>query len=224
VGIRNALPDTDYILLLNNDTVVDPHFLSALIEICEGDSTVGIAGPLTMCHDNPDRIQHLGGRINLLSGHKSFLTRRPSIKSDMVDVDFVPGSGLLVRCDVLSQIGLLEPSYFFGFEDIEWCIRAKKSGWRVVMVPAAIIYHKESASVGGPLSAVAIYYHSRNFFLFMNRNGYLGWQLVAPVIFTGSRFKQMLKLLYFGKHRLVLYMWLGLRDYLRGSFGNGMSR
>ncbi len=176
IGIRDAFRrgTPDYVLLLNNDTVVDPDLLPLLISACEGDPSIGIAGPEVYFHHDPGAIQSVGGRINWWNGLASLLSTsqvNPGQLDRMADVDWVSGCALLARTSMIKQVGMLYAPYFAYFEEVDWCVRCRKSGYRVVHVPGARVWHKNPGSPEiGPSSSRYIYYMTRNRILFMRRN------------------------------------------------------
>ena len=82
-------------------------------------------------------------------------------------VDYVEGSCLLVKNDLINEIGLLDPEYFTYWEEMDWCIRGQMAGYDSLYAPKAIIWHKGRAS---DLSANSIYYMIKNRFLFIKKN------------------------------------------------------
>ncbi len=156
VGIEYALQTkTDYVLLLNNDTIVDPNFLSKLVEYAEGNNDVGIGGPKIFYYYDQRRIWFAGGKIDYWKGWISHIGIR-EVDHGQYDsareVDYITGCCMLVKREVIEKIGKLDESYFIYGEDSDWCIRAKRAGYSLVYVPSSIIWHKVSASSGGNLS------------------------------------------------------------------------
>ena len=70
----------------------------------------------------------------------------------MRDVDYVTGCALMARREVIDQIGMLDPSYRAYYEDADFCMRARRAGWRIRYAPKGIVWHKISASTGGQVS------------------------------------------------------------------------
>jgi GT2 family glycosyltransferase len=162
----------DYILLLNNDTIVAPDFLDVMIEVMEQNPKVGVAGPMIYYHSQPEKIWSAGGAIDWQHG----LTHMVGLNEDDVaqfglrprPVDFVTGCALLARRAVWEQIGLLDESFFMYYEETEWCVRAARAGWSIQMVPAAMIWHKISVEERAS-SPRTFYYMTRNRLLFLQR-------------------------------------------------------
>jgi len=150
IGIYFALNaiNPDYILLLNNDTYVDERFLTELIKVAESDEKIGILGPKMYYAEPPDVFWSAGGKLNMYLEHWQRGTNENDIGQfeKIEDVDFIAGACMLIKRDVIEKIGLLPTEYFLGWEDIDYCISAKKNGFKCVYVPTARIWHKVSAS------------------------------------------------------------------------------
>ncbi len=161
----------EYVFLLDDDTVVDPACLTALVEIAQHDASVGIVGAVNFYLSKPDVIWYSGGMVDWRTGTfwdptcektLSQLGRIPSVR----EVDDVAGSALLIKASVVREIGLMDPRYFMYYEETDWCIRAKRRGYRVVASLDARIWHK----VSGSTSSFVRYLMIRNRGLFMLKN------------------------------------------------------
>jgi len=172
VGMRYALgAGADYVLLLNNDTVADPGFLTGLVEACEADAEIGVASPLIFSYDVPDEIWTAGAAINWANGATRRLRAggRLHAGEPLFDVDFVSGCALLAKREAIEKVGLLDPDFYLYYEEVDWCVRAHARGYRVVCVPRARVWHKVSRSMGATCPLVS-YYMSRNALLFLRKN------------------------------------------------------
>jgi len=149
VGIRYALgKQTNYVFLLNNDTVVDPSFLSESIEVAEEDNKCGILGGKIYYYFSPNRLQSVGGKINWWTGRFQDYSGQVDIGQydQRAERDFVYATAMLIKREVIEKIGLLDSKLFFGMEDFDYCARAQKAGFRVLYVPGAKVWHKQGAS------------------------------------------------------------------------------
>lgn len=209
IGIRYALNnlDNDYILLLNNDTVVDNDFLAEMVNVGESKRKFGILGPKTFYYDfsgKKDVICFAGGLLNMNKGQSH------SIGSNEIDngqydeikeVNYVEGSCLLIKKEVLNKIGFLDTRYFAYWEETDFCIRGFNAGYKSVYVSKAKIWHKVSASFNNPIK---LYYYTRNKFWFMKKNGskkqyisflfnfflYSFWRLNFDYFYDSLKFKK----------------------------------
>ncbi len=175
IGIKFALESgTDYILILNNDIVVDPYFLNALIEVSETETNVGIASPKTYYLSKPDTLFSVGGKLNVYLGqHKMIGTnQKDSGKFDSIqEFDFVAGACMLIQKQVIEKVGLIPTEYFLQWEDIDYCYQMRKNGFRCLYVPKAKIWHKVGASFDRhKQNYVAVMRGIKNRFIFSNKN------------------------------------------------------
>ncbi|MFH0864206.1 MAG: glycosyltransferase family 2 protein [Candidatus Gottesmanbacteria bacterium] len=183
VGIRYALENgADYILFLNNDTIVDQNLVKQLLKVMEENPSVGIAGPkiyfasgFEFHHDRyreEDRgkvIWYAGGIIdwmNVYASHRGVDEVDHGQYNQTMETDFVSGCAMIVRCDVFKRIGLFDKKYFLYWEDNDFCQRAKKKGFKIFYYPPAFLWHKNAASSNKPGSNIHLYYQTRNRLLF----------------------------------------------------------
>lgn len=156
VGIEYALDrGARFVLLLNNDTAVAPDLIERLVEPLEADAGVGISTPKILYYTPPDRIWFAGGEVFLGRGTARHIGIRETDRGQYDverDTDYATGCALMARREVFEQVGLLDPGYVAYFEDTDFCMRARRAGWRVRYAPAAKVWHKISASTGGQLS------------------------------------------------------------------------
>lgn len=173
VGIRLALQGpAEYIMLLNNDTAVDRHMLSELLAAMVQFSDVGIVGPKMLYFDSPSVIWCAGNRIDWRSGGSIRLqAEEPDIEDDKEprEADFITACAILLRRQVVEQVGVLDQRFFIYYEETDWCVRATKAGWRILYVPSARLWHKVSAAMG-TTSPATDYYMNRNVLLFLTKN------------------------------------------------------
>ena len=166
IGMRYALKnlDPDYILLLNNDTVVDKNFLDEMIKNSEIPE-IGFIGPKIYYYNyngRNDFINFAGGRLNLLNGSAKHIGIG-EIDNGQYDqtkkVDYVEGSCILIKKEVLYEVGLLDAGYFAYWEEIDLCMRGLKQNYFSLYVPNSKIWHKISSSSD---EVTKIYYLTRN--------------------------------------------------------------
>jgi hypothetical protein len=172
IGIRYAFDhfNPDYILLLNNDTIVDPHFLGKLVEAAEKNPHVGFLGPKEYFYSKPSIIHSAGATFSVWRGrayHRGEGQEDHHQYDDQAEVEYITGACVLVPRRVIQSIGLLDEHYFFFWEDIDWCFRGKKKGFISLYVPDAVIWHKVGASAP---TSVHKYYLIKYRFLFLKKN------------------------------------------------------
>ena len=149
IGMQYALDrQSDYVFLLNNDTVVDAEFLTELVTVAEGDNDIGIEGGKVYYYDSPNKLQVIGGKINWWLGIWRHYGNQEDIGQfdQIAERDFVFGTAMLIKRDVMERISLLDASFFFGIEEYDYCTRAIRAGFKVVYVPTSKVWHKSGAS------------------------------------------------------------------------------
>jgi len=156
VGIRRAISaNCQYVLLLNNDMVVAPGFLSAMVNRAQQYWDVGVVGPKIYYADAPQILWYAGGKLTLLKpGGIPFGRGKQDVGqyNEIRQVTFVTGAAMLVKREVFSTVGLLDERFFFGMEDYDFCRRVARKGYRLLYVPDAVVWHKVGASrSSGPL-------------------------------------------------------------------------
>jgi len=212
-------------MLLNNDTVVSPDLVRALLPPLD-DPAVGITGPVITYFDRPDTAWFAGGLYRPLLGYTFHpgMDRPVPPPGDSRSSDFITGCTMMVRRDVFERVGLLWEELFLYFEDAEFCLRAGQAGIRCALVPRPLVRHKVSASAGqrgsNRLTPDRAYYFGRNPLLMARRLAPRGWPLrgglgfltvIAPVTALRlARTRDLAALRAYGA---------GLRDGLRGRSG-----
>jgi GT2 family glycosyltransferase len=221
VGIRHALDQgADYVWLLNNDTVVDTEALTAMVRVAEDDETVGMVGSKIVYHDNPRLLWYAGAVLDPqrpYHPHHRGLNEEERDQYDVVcETGYVTGCSLLARKQMMSAVGLLDDNLFLYFEDVDWCARAKTSGWKLVYCPDSVVYHKVSLSVGGAASPTLLYYTARNRLYFVKRN-FHGKLLVALLY---DVFEHVLVNIKKGRFACAREAARGISDFMRGKTGS----
>jgi len=146
VGIRYLLERAfDLVLLLNNDTVVDPDCLRELKRAAETQPAAAYGATIYEL-SAPGRIWYSGGSISRLTLEARHETAPADAPGTPRPTDFITGCCLMFRSDALRGIGLLDRDFFAYYEDVDWCLRAKAAHERVLYVPAAVLRHDVSHS------------------------------------------------------------------------------
>ena len=210
VGIRHALAhNADFVLILNNDTVIAPDMIERLIEAAVLGPDIGILGPVIFYYDQPNRVWRLGDRdlrwlpIPLMVSAKELQTEK-----EILFVDYVTGCGMMVRREVFYKIGLFDPDYFMYYEDADFCRRAIKAGFSIVCVPSARMWHKVSGSTRGDVSYQR-YLKTRSRVLFYRRH----YSLLALIYLSLSITWTMLTDLLKGNKEAI---WACARGFYHG--------
>lgn len=184
VGIKHAMGDgADYVLILNNDTLVSPDMLGELIQFAQSKPNAGIVGPRMFYANQEDTIFAEGSFIDWGKGetYNRGMFQNASIERETSTperVDFIAGCCVLVSRKFLDEVGGFDPIYFLNFEDVDWGIKAWRLGYEVWYTPDAIMWHKVSGTLGQS-SPKNTYYMTRNSLLFFWRNSPLHLRFVA---------------------------------------------
>jgi GT2 family glycosyltransferase len=178
IGINFVLDhlNSDYILLLNNDTVVDENFLDELVKVGERTNEVGCVGPKVYYYDfkgRKDVISFAGEKVNLYTsrgkrfGHKQIDKGQYDVT---METDKVEGCCMLLKTDVIRKVGMFDPTYFAYWEETDLCMRIKNAGFKLLYVPEAKIWHKIGMNWDNYFSYFVIYHYLvRNRLIFIWR-------------------------------------------------------
>jgi GT2 family glycosyltransferase len=172
-GLRLALSgDSELLVLLNQDTRVQPGWLAELLAPFTDDPQIGISGAKALFPDG--RIQHAGGQLLLPLGYGRNRGYGSEADADLSDepIDFLSGVSLALRRSMLDQIGLFDegfnPAYY---EDVDLCLRARAAGWSMRYVATAVLIHAEGAArVGGDYDHAALIERNRLRLLLKHRS------------------------------------------------------
>lgn len=221
VGIKKAVEEgSEYVLLLNNDTVVYPDFLSGLIDLAESRENIGFVGPKICFFSDPDKIWTSGGTVNLFTGRigdrKKGMPQASA--SGAESVDYLSGCALLARASMVRHIGLMDEDYFLYFEDTDWTLRARRQGYTCLVNNDVRILHKVGASVK-KVKGSDYYYVVRNLPRFVGRNGKWYHKMVFyPAFFVRYSASYALHAAR-GEREVCRGISRGLRDFFKGKYG-----
>jgi len=224
VGIRHALDHgANYILLLNNDTLVDRDFVTPLVAIAAADCRVGMLCSKIFFHDAPDVIWFAGAHLRPLLGwnhHLGYGQVDDGRYDNVVETDRPTGCAMMVSKQVCKAIGLLREEMFCYAEDVDWGLRARNAGYKVVYVPTSKVWHKVTRSTGGVASPLSQYYSLRNMLLCLDLNLPLVFPLrvFRYVTVIGPYMTSALKLPG-PRFRRLLAVIKGASHYFLGRFG-----
>jgi len=138
IGIKHALKhNADTVLLLNQDTLVKRNFLLPLL-----DNDADVVAPLIKFKRKGKWFYDFGGKINWWIGKTIHDERAKAKNEKVIKIDYVSGCCMLISKNVFEKIGLLDEKFFLYFEDVDFCLRAKKSGFKIAVEPKSIVLHK----------------------------------------------------------------------------------
>ncbi len=220
-GIKYALgKKTDFIFILNNDTQIDKKCIEELAKEIDEKDEIGIVGPKIFLKVNgkkTNRISFAGGKFK---PNRYFGVHIGNNKLDskaygkVKQTEFVTGAAIMIKNEVFKKVGLFDDKYFIYYDEADFCMRARKKGYKIFYVPTAHVYHDFSGTVelNSPFQN---YYTTRNHYLFVEKN--------APQSVKIREFLRTPKTAYeFFKSKdrnIKKYSLLGIRDYYLRRFG-----
>lgn len=203
IGVKRALEDNcDYILLSNNDIVMNNDCISLLLSKIQ-ETNIDMIVPKIFFYDEP-LIWMAGGYFTKFSGGTRHIG---SMKKDRPEynkyrlISYAPTCVMLIKKDAFDKVGFFEEKFFVYFDDTDWVYRSRKRGLKLAYHPEAVVYHKESTSTGGQQSDFTIYYQLRNHFFFCKKNFF--------------RFHYWLFVMAKCAHHFLYYRWT-LNEHQRG--------
>ncbi len=175
VGLRAAIAEGyAFAYVLNNDTVVDPDCLDALVRAAMSPQVAAVGGKV-LRHEDPTRLWMAYGRVTWrqsLIALEGWGARDDGRYDTPLDVEWVPGCGLLLSCAALQEIGPFDERFFAYHEDVDWCATAREHGWHVRYTPAAVLRHRGNRTLGGPTYvSPRKYLSARSSVLFARKHG-----------------------------------------------------
>ena len=219
-GISLAMDaGADFILLLNNDTIVEPLFLDHLVAEASRAPTSALVCPRILSTGSPSRPWYLGGAFSLWSGIpiQSRGTRRSGPANAVQEVDYATGCVMLIKPSLIRTIGSFDASFFAYCEDLDLSLRATDAGFKILFVPQALVRHDVADRDRLSLS---IYYSTRNLLEVMRRRAaWYHWLVFMPNFLV--RWVAFFVLLGAARCRpdYIRALAEGIADFARGSLG-----
>lgn len=225
-GIRHGLKKkADYILILNNDTVVDRNLVKALIKSIKQGKKVGIVSPKIYFKKGSEFYQdrytekergkviwYAGGKMdweNVIGKHRGVDQVDTGQFDTSEEVGLATGCCMLITRQVIERVGMFDERYFLYYEDADYSERAKQKGFRIFYEPNAYLWHANAGSTGGSGSQLQDYFISRNRMLF--------GLTYAPIKTKLALLKESVRLLISGRP----WQKKGIQDFYLKRFGKG---
>ena len=204
----------DYLFLQNNDTILIDDSLDRLVDVLEKEG-VEIGGLVNYFYDCPSKIWQAGSfiRASRLSGREMNSFHLDS--AELIYVDSIPGSSMLIKSEVVQAIGLFDERYFAYYEEMDFCTRAKENGYKVSFLPDTRILHKVGRS---STSKLKHYLRTRNTLLFYSLH-YKQYMTIAYLRILLRTIRNVIETKFdFG---FINPFWRGVYDYKKGIFFAG---
>ncbi|HEU5098734.1 MAG TPA: glycosyltransferase family 2 protein [Roseiflexaceae bacterium] len=214
---------TDYIFLLNNDALVTPETLPALLEAIERDSRVAAVSPKVYYDTAGKVIQSVGLAVDPASGQARMLgANQPDHGQydQVAERDALFGCALLIRRAAWQQVGPFWEPFFNYAEETDWCLRARELGWRLLYVGGAAVRHRTSSSLGWD-SPLKVYLITRNQLYLRQRHrpaGWRAWRGLTYALYVGAR--AWARYMRRGQRPQARALWLAWWDYARDRTGD----
>ncbi|AEF97062.1 glycosyltransferase family 2 protein [Methanotorris igneus] len=231
VGIKFALNvlNPKYVLLLNNDTVVDKDFLIEMVKVAESDERIGVVGPKVYFYSEPNKIQTVGVSVkknpfNIVNIWNYNMIGYGEIDNGQYDVikqiDSLVGCCILVKTKAINEFGLLDEKFFLYHEESDWLFRISKK-YLMYCTPLSKIWHKYSASSGGEFSPTVVYYTTRNSVIFAKKhNNFFNYLLFLIWFLTYKHARRFINFVFLKrKPYLLKYYYKGILDGIIGKYG-----
>jgi len=220
IGISKALNEKfDYVMLLNNDTIVNSEFLSFLVRRLENENKLGAIQPLILQIEDKTKVWNAGGRFFRLIGLPNVIDKGKNIKSinsNNYYSEWISGCCIMLKSKVIREVGLLDNSFFAYYEDVDWSLRIKNEGYLLGIDYKSKIYHHESGSSKsssksseGFLNPMVHYYNFRNHIKLIKKHRNY-FNLTYSIIF------QIFKIIVFSFYFIVRFRFKKLKKMLRG--------
>ncbi|MEM1326324.1 MAG: glycosyltransferase family 2 protein [Bacteroidota bacterium] len=216
LGIQKS--SSAYIFLLNNDAEVVEGTIPQLLSCFERFENVGAVSP-RLYYDYPNRenplVQYVGATaFNPLTGRNQIIGYREKDRKaydrEAHETNYTHGAAMMLPRAVVEQVGIMPEDFFLYYEELDWCEQIKRAGYRIFVDPKAVVFHKESVSVG-ETSLIKTYYMNRNRVYFMRRNmdGFI-FSIFSLYVFLVMLPWQSFKLLRDGKKEHARIFWAAI--------------
>jgi len=223
IALRYALKrEFPLMLLLNNDTVVEPLFLTLLVKTLELHRNWIAVGPKILYKEDPKRIWYAGAALRVWRAncvHIGINQMDGNRWKGMHPTEFVSGCCFLARRQLFEAVGLLDEDFFFGDEDWACSCVLRAKGLKLGVNLNAKIFHKLGGSLerGNPIYA---YYYNKNRLLILRKYGSLTEKFLGYSFYAISRLPKFSRLLGKGDLRLIRSELKAIHDFLLGRYGD----
>lgn len=173
----------DFVLRLDSDTLVAPDFLGPLLRTIQSDSQIGVVSPKIYYADPPDEIWYAGAMAKPLTfGAKGHRHEKDSPEnSQLQEVDYIWAAAMLIRREVLLATSGFDLDFFVYYEEVDFCERVRKLGYRMMFVPSSFVWHKVGSSANNAWTA---YHWNRSKMLLYRKHSKNKLHLFMLVIYS----------------------------------------
>ncbi len=217
-GIVLALDrGNDYVMILNNDTLLDPESLTCLIQRAESDPQIAAVSPKIYFATPPDRLWFAGGTFSYWKGRNGHIGYRQKDRPAWNvpgEAQFISGCVLLASRRAWQEVGVFDESLFAYGEDMDWSLRAQRLKFKLFYEPRAVVWHRESFStLSNDWQANQAYFWTRNPMVVMWKRGrWWHWLTFLPY-HAALSCKHVVQALSKGDWHSVVKIVQGFRDF-----------
>lgn len=224
-AIERAIKEgAEYIFLLNNDATLHENALAILLDYAKQHPEAAALGPKVYFDDRPTTLWYGGGDWDLEGAkvfHHEWGVEDAVSATNVQDTSYIVGCTLFAPVHALKKVGLMDPRFFLNWEEIDWCWRMRKMGYKCLYIPEAKAWHKITRSFPeGKKGALWLYFYWRNRFLWMEKNLTKEERKIAWRSSIFPQLKQLIRKSLHGNEKNTSRAALrGVFDYFRRSFG-----
>ncbi len=220
-GIQRALNNgNEYVLLLNNDTVVECHAVATLVAAAIDHPDAGFFGPMICSLDDKRAILSAGGIFadGWKATHRGIGEPDCGRYDSLFEADYLSGCALLVSRKAIDTAGMLDDDFYLYHEDVDWCYRGKKLGFKALFVPNAKVWHPDTRT-RDEFSPSITYYIARNALLFARKHQLKVQELRLLSSYVRTLLSWTIKPRWRYKRKQRNALMRAIADFLRGRVG-----
>ncbi len=166
-----------FALNIDDDVILPFDLLSELIPLFQRDTSIGIVGPRTVFDDDPSKTAHGAGLVNWWGGRYSDVDSR-----ELMECDYVIGCCMLIRRAVIDTIGGFDPDYYTSHAEVDFCLKAKKKGYKIIYCPDVVVRHRVAR--GGTQTTERRYYLYRNKLFVIKKNAPIPQKWISLFLYS----------------------------------------
>lgn len=225
VGMEFSINNgADYLLILNNDTIVEPDFLEPMVQVAEEKSDAGLVGGIICYAESPEIVWYAGGRFNAILENSRIGDKKPlrdiliKLTEPCYETEWISGCMTLIPGHIYKKFGGYNEDYFIWSEEWDMSLRLRKAGYRLYVATGSRIYHKAGMSLGR-ITPLTHYYACRNRLILkkLYLKGFM--RFVWYIWFFTTRVIRYTEFAIKGRFDLISAGIDAIKDYFKGRYG-----
>jgi GT2 family glycosyltransferase len=177
----------EFILRMDNDVIIEKDVIEKLLKVLKNNPKVGATTGLQFYTEEPNVLRGTEMKVNLFIGKTKFYNRdkeyHEEFEKKFLEIEAVSACVLLARKSVWEEIGFLEENYFLAYDDVDWCLRLRKAGYKIIIIGSAKVYHKKGGGMAQKDNPFRIYLTERDRILFMKKHANWKKLVFIPYLF-----------------------------------------